>query len=220
MNVISNKNNFIYLLYALILLLFSSAFTHQLKDLLPNNFNELVLVIVFLLGVHSLKSEKSWIWSVYFMAFVTAVLFILKKTVNDSILFEYIHLLIFLSFFVGSFALSAKQILISEHVNKNMIVGSVVLYLLLGLIWTTIYLLIIMIFPDSFNGLEALPWQENFSKVSYYSFVTITTLGYGDISPKNSIAEFFVLSEAVVGVFYMAIIVSSLISARLNSLKK
>ena len=107
----------------------------------------------------------------------------------------------------------------SKSVTTNMIVGSVVLYLLLGLIWTIIYLILLISYPDSFNNVPTLEWRENFSQMSYFSFVTLTTLGYGDISPKNSIAQFFVYIEAIVGVFYMAIIVSSLVSARLQSLK-
>jgi voltage-gated potassium channel Kch len=73
-----------------------------------------------------------------------------------------------------------------------------------------------MIFPDGFNGLEPISWRENFTRVTYFSFVTLTTLGYGDISPKNSITQFFVYTEAIVGVFYMATFVSSIVSARLN----
>ena len=96
-----------------------------------------------------------------------------------------------------------------------MIIGSAVLYLLIGLLWTVIYLLLLMIYPDAFIGLEQIAWQENYPRVAYYSFVTLTTLGYGDISPNNSIAQFFVYSEAIAGVFFMALIVSSLVSARL-----
>ena len=121
---------------------------------------------------------------------------------------------------MGSFHLSAMQIFTSTEVNENMIIGSVVLFLLLGLIWTMLYLLILYISPDSFNGLEALRWQENFSKIAYFSFVTLTTLGFGDISPSNSVSQFFVYSEAIVGVFYMAVIVSALVAARVDSARK
>ncbi|RLA58634.1 MAG: two pore domain potassium channel family protein, partial [Epsilonproteobacteria bacterium] len=82
-----------------------------------------------------------------------------------------------------------------------------------------IYLLILAMDPEAFSGIEAANWQQIFARVSYYSFVTLTTLGYGDILPKNHIAEFFVYMEAIIGVFYMAIIVSSLISLRLSSLE-
>ena len=83
-----------------------------------------------------------------------------------------------------------------------------------------IYLLILVMDPHAFSGIEAGNWQEIFSRVAYYSFVTLTTLGYGDILPTNHIAEFFVYMEAIIGVFYMAIIVSSLISLRLATLQE
>jgi len=81
----------------------------------------------------------------------------------------------------------------------------------MGLIWALFYLLIAQAVPDAFNGLEQLPWYENFADVSYYSYVTLTTLGYGDISPVAPVARFLVYMEAIVGVFYMAILVASLI---------
>jgi voltage-gated potassium channel Kch len=49
--------------------------------------------------------------------------------------------------------------------------------------------------------------------MTYFSFVTLTTLGYGDISPVTPIAKVLVILEAVVGMFYIAIIVASLIGA-------
>ena len=112
-----------------------------------------------------------------------------------------------------------KQVFFIGDIDGNKIVGSLTLYILLGLIWATIYLLLLVLDPQAFSGIEIGHWQEIFSRVAYYSFVTLTTLGYGDILPANHIAEFFVYMEAIVGVFYMAIIVSSLISLRLSALQ-
>jgi voltage-gated potassium channel Kch len=85
---------------------------------------------------------------------------------------------------------------------------------LIGLIWTELYLMLLIFDPAAFNGIEPTQWQQLFSRVAYFSLVTLTTLGYGDISPASRIAEFFVTMEAVTGVFYMAIFVSSLINLR------
>ncbi|MDB4410029.1 potassium channel family protein, partial [Gammaproteobacteria bacterium] len=60
------------------------------------------------------------------------------------------------------------------------------------------------------------PWLENYTSAIYFSFVTITTLGYGDISPVLPLARFLVIMEAIVGVFYMAILVASLIGVRMS----
>jgi len=218
MHQISKENNFNYLFIGLITLLFSTALMKQVQALWLDDLIELIILAMFLLGVHSHKSDKSWMWAVHFMAFVLVAVFMVNKLFVNTSLTIYFHLFILFTFFTGSFILSFKQILLSQKINQNMIIGSLVLYLLLGLMWTIIYLFILNIYPESFNGLEAVKWQENFSRVAYYSFVTLTTLGYGDISPKNPLSEFFVFTEAIAGVFYMAIIVSSLVGARMSSI--
>lgn len=216
MSTISSENNFNYLFIALVSLLFSMAIFRYIESTWLSNLIEILFVATLLLGVHSLKSERSWMWAVYIMTSILFIIFISKQFLHNQTLIDVTHLIILLTFFIGSFFLSFKQILMSKEITQNMIIGSVVLFLLLGVIWSTLYLLLLIVFPDGFNGLEALSWKENFSQVTYFSFVTLTTLGYGDISPKNSITRFFVYSEAIVGVFYMAIIVSSLVSARLS----
>jgi hypothetical protein len=79
-----------------------------------------------------------------------------------------------------------------------------------------LYLFIAEAVPDAFNGLEQAPWYVHFAELSYYSFVTLTTLGYGDITPAVPVAKFLAFSEALTGVLYIAILVASLIGARLS----
>ena len=64
--------------------------------------------------------------------------------------------------------------------------------------------------------MEAISWGQNFSNAAYFSFVTLTTLGYGDISPLTPLAQVVVYLEAITGVFYMAIVVSSLVSSNID----
>lgn len=219
MRTISNNNNFIYLLASLLLLLFSASIQNYTHNFYVGIFNQFILVFIFFVSTHYLKSDKFWKYISYFMGFSTASLFILANFLQDSLAFDFIHIIIFLIFFISTFILEAKNILFQEKVDTNIIVGSIVLYILLALIWTFIYLLLILIIPESFVGLKSSPWQENFSDLYYFSFVTITTLGYGDINPNNPISEFFVVIESIVGVFYMAVVVSSLINSNLNRSK-
>ena len=65
--------------------------------------------------------------------------------------------------------------------------------------------------PGSFNGIAPGMESLRFYEFIYFSLVTITTLGYGDTSPTNLIAGFFAGMEALVGVFYIAILVASLV---------
>lgn len=214
MQKISTENDFIYLFIALAGLLFSTALLQAIDIGASEDSFALIFFLVLVLGVHSVRKQRTWMWTVYFLSFLVASLYLLHALLSVSVA-EFVVLVIMLLFFAGTFYSSYAQILLRKHIDRNMIVGSLVLYLLLGLIWTIFYLLLLMVFPDAFNGLEPLPWQENFSRVAYYSFVTMTTVGYGDISPKNSVAQFFVYTQAIVGIFYMAIIVASLVSSRL-----
>ncbi|WP_140310699.1 potassium channel family protein, partial [Vibrio parahaemolyticus] len=85
--------------------------------------------------------------------------------------------------FYGTFQSLVRKILFSGQIDTNKLIGSVALFLLLGLMWAVAYLLLLEVDPLAFRGLEAIPWEDNFSNSAYFSFVTLTTLGYGDISP-------------------------------------
>ena len=219
MKSISNQNNFLYLFFSLIIFLFSAAVVAEFPGSIGEDIFSIVTMLMLIVSIKSLKTEKTWKWAVY--AFLVS--FILLTTLGKY--FEHqayisLILVILLMFFIGSFSVAVKQVLLVGNIDGNKIIGSLSLYVLLGLVWTVIYLLLLTMDPSAFSGVEAANWQQIFSRVAYYSFVTLTTLGYGDILPTNHIAEFFVYLEAIIGVFYMAIIVSSLISLRLSALEK
>jgi len=122
-------------------------------------------------------------------------------------------MLLLLTFFVSAAWLVGNRVLLTGQVDLNIITGSVALYLILGFIWAILYTVLIQFFPEAISGLEPENWTYTLSTMTYFSFVTLTTLGYGDISPVNSIAKVLVILEAVTGMFYIAIIVASLIGA-------
>jgi hypothetical protein len=219
MEQITQKNNFIYLFFALLIFLFSAAVMSQFPGTLGQDIFSIVTVLMLILSIKSLKTDKTWMWAVYAMVLSFILLTVLGK-IFDHQLNTYLTLILLLLFFVGSFSIAAKQVLFIGDIDGNKIIGSLSLYMLLGLIWAVIYLILLVIDPTALSGVAAGSWKENFSRVAYYSFVTLTTLGYGDVLPTNHVAEFFVYLEAIIGVFYMAIIVSSLISLRLSALEK
>jgi hypothetical protein len=218
MKHLNKQNNFIYLFFSLITLLFSAAVLGELPSSFGEDFFSFITLLMLLTSIKSIKTEVTWNRTVYVVIGFFILLTLLGKFFPQSFYVHFI-LITLLVFFIGSFAMAAKQVLLVGDIDGNKIIGSLTLYILLGLIWATIYLLILVMDPQAFSGIDAGSWQEIFSRVAYYSFVTLTTLGYGDILPTNHIAEFFVYMEAIVGVFYMAIIVSSLISLRLAALQ-
>ena len=88
----------------------------------------------------------------------------------------------------------------------------------MGLIWAVLYTLIQLTFPGSFTNISSNnEWFSLFPDFIYFSFVTITTLGFGDISPLLPISRFLVYFEAIVGQFYLAILVASLVGSHMSN---
>ena len=118
-------------------------------------------------------------------------------------------------------ALLLKDILSHETVTVETIRGAVTIYLLIGLAWITIYALILLADPGAIAFSDALRAQvgnrpeEYFSILEYFSFVTLTTLGYGDISPVTPVARIAAGTEAVVGQLYIAITIARLVGLQI-----
>lgn len=216
MKQISKNNNFVYLFFSLIVLLFSATVVTEVPGGLGEDIFSIVILVMLLVSLKSLHADSTWKWTAYSIITSFIIFSIFAKFFNHQVTVYFI-LLTLLIFFIKVFMIAAKQVLFVGEIDSNKIIGSLTLYILLGLIWAMIYLIILAMDPQSFSGIEGTNWQQIFSRVAYYSFVTLTTLGYGDVLPTNHIAEFFVYMEAIIGVFYMAIIVSSLISLHLSA---
>jgi len=219
MKHLSKQNNFIYLFFSLIALLLSAAVVGELPLSFGEDLFSFITLLMLLASIKSIRTDVTWSRTVYAVIIIFILLTVLSKFFPQSF-YVYFILITLLVFFISSFTMAARQVLLVGDIDGNKIIGSLTLYILLGLIWATIYLIILAMDPHAFSGIEAGNWQQIFSRVAYYSFVTLTTLGYGDILPTNHVAEFFVYMEAIIGVFYMAIIVSSLISLRLSALQE
>lgn len=86
---------------------------------------------------------------------------------------------------------------------------------MIGLIWAHAYELLYLIHPDAFSGAVgnapgALTWI-------YYSFVTLTTMGYGDITPVHPIARSLAISEALAGQLYIAVTLARLMALHVST---
>lgn len=118
----------------------------------------------------------------------------------------------------GLVLIKITQYVISQkNIDRNIIIGSICIYLLLGLIWSFVYMLIELVYPHSFSGIygtesiSVSSISEVFSQLFYYSYVTLTTLGYGSISPQSIIASSLASMEAIVGQLFIAIFIARLV---------
>ena len=101
-----------------------------------------------------------------------------------------------------------------KEVTRDLIAGAAVVYLLMAMMWTFIYRLAETAHPGSFT-ISATDIHERM-RFLYLSLVTITTLGYGDIVPKTSLASSLTTLEAVVGQLYLVTTVAWLVGVRVS----
>ncbi len=113
-------------------------------------------------------------------------------------------------------ALVLVQVFRSGPITAHRIQGSIVVYLLLGLVWASAYELTEFLRPHSFH----IPSGEQGSLshvLAYFSFVTLTTVGFGDVTAVHPVARSLVIAEALVGQLYPAILIARLVSMELLS---
>jgi hypothetical protein len=120
-------------------------------------------------------------------------------------------------FLFSSAGLIVKSLFNADALSSDSIFGAICGYLFLGLGWAVLYLLIEGFRPNSFAVSPALlsaddPSRLEPSVLSYYSFVTLTTVGYGDVTPVSAITRTLAWIEAMTGQFYLAVVVAGLVS--------
>jgi hypothetical protein len=106
----------------------------------------------------------------------------------------------FVAYLILMFALRAGR------VDAAKVDAAVCVYLLVGVVWQYFYILIDRLIPGSFNN-AALAGRDYL----YFSFITLSTLGYGDITPTNGPAQALAYTEAILGQLYLTILVARLV---------
>lgn len=172
---------------------------------------DFLFLIVFLMGISAAQTGKRHFVIAIVLGSLATIGRIQGRTgvnLGDTLLFESVAILFFahVTWFVGWHIWSRRQ-----QVDHEVLYAAICLYLVIGFLWSHIYLLMQMIDPASFHS-------DSASKLSradfiYFSYTTLTTVGYGDILPSSRFARSFSIVEALSGQLYIAILISRLVSA-------
>jgi hypothetical protein len=107
-----------------------------------------------------------------------------------------------------------RFVLRAPSVNVEVLCASISAYLMLGLIWTMAYWLVEQLTPGAFafnTTTETKETMEGFNAF-YFSFITLSTVGYGDITPVSKVARMLAAMEAMTGLFYVAVLIARLVA--------
>lgn len=122
----------------------------------------------------------------------------------------------FLSYVI--FLVYKQSVFSKGRITADRTAGAIAVYLLLGLLWSLAYGAVAAADPDAFKGLAAFSLTESGAQMDYiyFSFVTLTTLGYGDMSPVAPLAQTLAWFEAVVGQLFLAVTIARLVSLEIS----
>jgi voltage-gated potassium channel len=221
------SNRFKVLLCALVLLLFVAPIFNVLRTSSPTFVSRVVVMGCFdLMLISSLfvisRSRKTLIAAVVLS--IPALILQGLSVVNTHNLVRAAGLIFTILFLGYITALIIRALFRARTITSDLICASLCAYLLLGIFWASIYSLTEIFLPGSFSisdvhtgvsgALDVSGTESGFA--IYYSLVTLSTLGYGDVIPANSISRVLSSGEAVVGQIYLAVLVARLVGLHIS----
>jgi len=199
-------------LLAVLALLFLSA--PFIEDLPKGNLLEAVLMtgvmVSAVLAVGGRRRTLLVALLFFLPAFATRWLHHFSPSVVTSLLYP----IAALAFFIFVIAHLIVFVLRAPVVNANVLCAGLSGYLLLGLLWVPAYVMVGQLNPGAFKfspGPDAGAAMNGFNAF-YFSFVTLCTVGYGDVTPVSKGARMLAVLEAVAGLFYVAVFISRLVA--------
>lgn len=165
-------------------------------------FSVLILSNLFIIG----QKENLLVSSVSTLIILMIALYLLSLY-YDKLVIDYLRLSIVIGFLILMTYLCLYYTAQDKTISITTLFGSICAYLFIGLVFAYIYLLIELLSPSSFSGLE----KGNEAKGIYFSFITLTTVGFGEIVPLKPIAQTITWLESFCGQIYLAVIIGQMI---------
>lgn len=113
-----------------------------------------------------------------------------------------------------------RSVLRQREVSGETICMAVSVYLLMGFSWALLYAIIFQRHPEAFSGISTgnhpVEFQHLFPIFGYFSLTTLSTIGFGDITPVTLQARYAAVAEGITGQFYLAILVARLVGLQMT----
>jgi voltage-gated potassium channel len=202
------RNRFSLLLLSTILALVLPAFSGN--GMLSAILLFVALSFLFVQSMAVANVRKSRKRLLHFIVLTMILLSGLEPAGIDSVYIVLIKLTFFVGFFIFVIFSLIRFITRSATVDKNVLITSINVYLLSGIIGASLSMICYRIYPDAYNFPVYIE-RPDFVNFLYYSFITMSTVGYGDITPRIQETQTLAYIISVAGQLYVAIIIAFLI---------
>ena len=210
--------------YSQLLVIFIANFA--LSPFFEGNLANIALSIVFLYALilivrtFSLKPKLLRLYSIVaILAFILGIIGRLGWDQPWNVTYAVLIQFVYAVYFGLALYWILRDILLSQEVTADVVRGGICVYLLIGFLWSLLYGIIASIDPNAFSE-PIVVEEESFSRIIYFSFTTLTTLGYGDILPLTPLARMLTNLEAIIGQLYPSIFIAILVGDYMSQRSK
>jgi len=183
----------------------------QMLTLVPLLFLLIVVTVLWTLDI-----RRIFFWLCLGLGFAASVVKLIALILNLPVKEAFYLILIGLSvnvlFLMIVIVIFLTKIFSEDKVTGESIRGGISIYFLLGYLWVYLYSLVLLVNP------EAISFPAHASELSYvlyFSFTTLTTLGYGDITPVSLMARNLTILESTIGQIYLTVLIARLVGLQL-----
>jgi hypothetical protein len=149
-------------------------------------------------------------------AFIMAATAAISRLKSPSILDVYLLSGAFLIMGTILISVVARAVFSTGRVTHHRIIGAILVYLSIALTFVALYTIVGLLIPDAFSGMSFEDSAALASKVIYFSFVTLTSTGYGDVFPVHPVARSLCNLETIIGQLYPATLLARLVSLEIE----
>ncbi len=155
-------------------------------------------------------TNKFFRYLCYIFVGITLSIVVYRAITDQESSLQILSLIVFILFFSLLSYMVFSQMFLEEKIGQNIIVAAFDCYLLLGLIGAMVFTVIFYMDSNCFIGIAES--EMIFDKMLYFSFITLTSIGYGDITPNSQLTEKVASLFGLVGHFYSVVIVGIIVA--------
>jgi hypothetical protein len=202
---------FLFLLISLMLWLVLRPFLEEFAGF--HTLIDIFMSVILISAVYAVSQKKLIYILGVLLAFIAVTIRWINHFLNLSPL-EVVNNILSILFLGFTIVIILNQLFSEKEITADIIMGAICVYFLMGIMWAIGYNLLEMFEPGSFQVPQSTGGAV--TDFSYYSLVTLTTLGYGDITPISGKAQSLSTLEAAMGQLYLAVLVARLVGVHIS----
>jgi len=171
-----------------------------------------ILIFSSIMIIHTEEKKRTLTYLVVVAIFLIITVLTIVDRTNKVEIYSILLLFVYFSFITYYLYLDIRH---SKTISSSVIFGAFAGYFLVGVLFFFVFAFLDFAYPDTTN--IDMTSDESLEHTLYFSFITLTTIGYGDFSPTSTLGQKIAILEGLIGQFYIAIVMATIVGKFINA---